>query len=146
MNTPQSSQSPGGLGEREMRAALRTRLSNSIAWVDRGVRLGDMVGSADFCSMVQVIDALAAAERKIAGMDQSWQHSHDLGLYHQERAETLRGLVVEMLDLSDNWPGVAYSYDLEQRARAAAAMASERGRGCVTLRDLSQPSGSTTNA
>jgi Lar family restriction alleviation protein len=32
---------------------------------------------------------------------------------------SLRGLIAEMLELADNWPGIAYAEDLERRARAA---------------------------
>ena len=35
-----------------------------------------------------------------------------------ERDE-LRKIATEMLELADNWPGVAYTADLERRARAA---------------------------
>lgn len=35
----------------------------------------------------------------------------------------LLGVVVEMLELADNWPGVAYTHDLESRVRAVLAKA-----------------------
>lgn len=37
----------------------------------------------------------------------------------RKEIEQLRALVREMLELADNWPGVAYTYDLESRAREA---------------------------
>jgi hypothetical protein len=39
----------------------------------------------------------------------------------RERERELKKLLQECLDMSDNWPGVAYSYDLESRAKAALA-------------------------
>ena len=38
----------------------------------------------------------------------------------------LRAIVSECLDMSENWPGVAYSYDLEQRARELLAKHKEK--------------------
>jgi len=37
----------------------------------------------------------------------------------EENDTALRALLNECLELSDNWPGIAYSHDLESRIRAA---------------------------
>jgi hypothetical protein len=38
-------------------------------------------------------------------------------------APDLLAVCLEMLELEDNWPGIAYTYDLSGRARAAIAKA-----------------------
>jgi hypothetical protein len=37
----------------------------------------------------------------------------------EELLRELTGVLTECLDMSDNWPSVAYSYDLMERAKAA---------------------------
>lgn len=37
--------------------------------------------------------------------------------------DALVRVATEMLELADNWPGIAYAHDLESRARAAIAAA-----------------------